>query len=83
MEAPQQPESLPNPLPPTAPNYTQVNILFRATEVELPNADKFNAFPPDAQKALLMAFRTEQLQRHNWLQTQQNNDHALNMRGSE
>ncbi len=46
----------------------------------MPDADKFNAFPPDAQKALLMAFRTEQLQRHNWLQTQQNNDHALNMR---
>lgn len=80
MDASQQPERLPNPPPHPAPNYTQVNILFRATEVELPPADKFNGFPPDAQKALLTAFRTEQIQRHTWLQTQQQNDHALNMR---
>lgn len=83
MAAPQNdPESeLTDPIsPPLAPNYTQVNILFRATEVELPSADKFNGFPPDAQKALLAAFRTEQLQRHAWLKSQQENDYKLNVR---
>jgi hypothetical protein len=60
------------------PSYTQVNILFPATDVELPPADRFNEFPPEAQKALLEAFKTEQLQRHRWLHTQQHHDHELN-----
>jgi hypothetical protein len=60
------------------PQYTQVNILFPATQVELPPAEKFNAFPPDAQKAIIDAFKTEQLQRHTWLRNQQHNDHQLN-----
>lgn len=63
---------------PIPPQYTQVNILFPATQVELPPAEKFNAFPPDAQKAILDAFKTEQLQRHTWLRNQQHNDHQLN-----
>jgi hypothetical protein len=60
------------------PEYTQVNILFPATQVELPPAEKFSAFPPDAQRAILDAFKTEQLQRHTWLRNQQHNDHQLN-----
>jgi hypothetical protein len=60
------------------PQYTQVNILFPATQVELPPAEKFNAFPPEAQKAIIDAFKTEQLQRHTWLRNQQHNDHQLN-----
>ena len=61
-----------------SPKYTQVNILFPATQVELPAPEKFNEFPPGAQKAILDAFKTEQLQRHNWLRNQQHNDHQLN-----
>ena len=61
-------------------HYTQVNIMFPSTEVELPSADKFNAFPPDAQKAILIAFRSEQQERHAWLKRQQANDHELNTR---
>lgn len=60
------------------PQYTQVNILFPATQVELPPAEKFNAFPTEAQKAIIDAFKTEQLQRHTWLRNQQHNDHQLN-----
>jgi hypothetical protein len=60
------------------PQYTQVNILFPTTQVELPPAEKFKEFPPEAQKAILDAFRTEQIQRHSWLRTQQHNDHELN-----
>jgi hypothetical protein len=62
----------------SAPNYTQVNILFPATNVELPSADTYNAFPPEAQKALLEAFKFEQMQRHTYLRNQQQNDHELN-----
>ena len=61
-------------------NYTQVNIMFPSNEVELPSADKFNAFPPDAQKAILVAFRGEQQERHAWLRQQQANDHEMNRR---
>ena len=61
-----------------SPQYTQVNILFPATQVELPPAEKFNEFPPEAQKAIIEAFKTEQLQRHSWLRNQQNYDHQLN-----
>jgi uncharacterized membrane protein len=60
--------------------YTQVNILFPASQVELPAADKFAAFPPEAQKAILLAFNKEQNQRHEWLRTQQKIDHDLNTR---
>jgi len=60
------------------PQYTQVNILFPATQVELPPADRFNAFPPEAKQAIIAAFTTEQLQRHTWLRNQQHNDHQLN-----
>ena len=69
-----------SPVPPT---YTQVNILFPATHVELPPAELFNQFPPDAQKAILEAFKTEQIQRHHWLRTHQQNDHDLNKGAQE
>jgi hypothetical protein len=75
------PTELPRRLPEQSsnvPNYTQVNILFPATNVELPPAETFNAFPPEAQQALLEAFRFEQKQRHAWLRQQQINDHELN-----
>jgi hypothetical protein len=65
------------------PQYTQVNILFPATQVELPPAEKFNAFPPEAQKAILEAFKTEQIQRHNWLRNQQHIDSKLNTKTSD
>ena len=61
-------------------NYTQVNIMFPSSEVELPPAEKFNAFQPEAQKAILIAFRNEQQSRHAWLKQQQSNDHELNTR---
>lgn len=41
-------------------HYTQVNIMFPASEVELPAAEKYNAFPPEAQKAILLGFQREQ-----------------------
>jgi hypothetical protein len=65
--------------PPESNFYTQVNFLFPATEVELPPPEKFIGFPPEAQKAILVAFRAEQLERHNWLRNQQKNDHELNV----
>lgn len=60
-------------------HYTQVNIMFPASEVELPAAEKFNAFPPEAQKAILVGFQREQMERHNWLKSQQKNDHQINV----
>jgi len=60
-------------------NYTQINVLFPSSQVELPSADKFKAFPPEAQKAILDAFQKEQAERHVWLRSQQSNEHALNM----
>ena len=60
-------------------HYTQVNIMFPASEVELPAADKYNAFPPEAQKAILVGFQREQGERHAWLKNQQRNDHLLNL----
>jgi uncharacterized membrane protein len=59
--------------------YTQINILFPASSIELPSADKFKEFPPEAQQAILAAFRIEQTHRHQWLGQQQANDHALNI----
>ena len=58
----------------------EVNMLFRSTEVELPPADKYLAFPLEAQKAILLGFRSEQLQRHELLRRQQDNDHHLTIR---
>jgi len=66
--------------PPEGNFYAQVNFLFPATEVELPPPEKFAGFPLEAQKAILVAFRTEQLERHNWLRNQQKNDHELNLK---
>jgi hypothetical protein len=66
--------------PPDTNFYTQVNFLFPATEVELPLPEKYIGFPPEAQKAILVAFRAEQLERHNWLRNQQKNDHELNLK---
>jgi len=63
-------------------HYTQVNILFPSSQVELPSADKFNAFPPEAQAAILAAFEREQTERHAWLKQQQHNDHDLNKQSS-
>lgn len=59
--------------------YTQINIMFPSSEVELPPADRLNAFSPEAQKAILAGFEREQAERHSWLKIQQANDHALNM----
>jgi hypothetical protein len=60
-------------------NYTQINVLFPSSQVELPSAEKFKAFPPEAQAAILAAFKIEQAERHVWLRNQQGNEHALNM----
>lgn len=60
-------------------SYTQVNILFPSEQVELPSAEKFKAFPPEAQKAILAAFEREQMERHAWLKNQQANEHELNL----
>jgi hypothetical protein len=60
-------------------NYTQVNILFPSEQVELPAAEKFTAFPADAQKVILAAFEREQIERHVWLKKQQSNEHDFNM----
>lgn len=54
--------------------------MFPSSEVELPDAAKFNAFPAAAQEAILLAFRTEQQERHAWLKQQQSNDHELNVK---
>jgi len=62
--------------------YTQVNILFPSEQVELPPAEKFAAFPPEAQKAILLAFEREQVERHTWLKNQQTYDHRLNLQES-
>lgn len=62
-----------------ASQYTQINVMFPSAEVELPPAEKFNAFPPEARAAILEAFRIEQRERHEWLKNQQKNDHELNM----
>lgn len=60
-------------------NYTQVNILFPSEQVELPSAEKFKAFPPEAQKVILAAFEREQIERHGWLKNQQGYEYRLNM----
>jgi len=73
------------PIPPPKKlegNYTQINVLFPSSQVELPEAEKFKAFPPEAQKAILDAFQKEQSERHVWLKNQQTNEHALNMQTS-
>ena len=59
--------------------YTQINFLFPPSAVDLPSADKFKEFPPEAQQAILAAFRVEQTHRHQWVTNQQANDHALNI----
>jgi hypothetical protein len=77
-----QPEISPPPIPPPKKmegNYTQINVLFPSSQVELPSAEKFKAFPQEAQKAILEAFKIEQSERHPWLRNQQGNEHALNM----
>jgi uncharacterized membrane protein len=61
--------------------YTQINILFPSSDAELPSADKFRAFPPEAQIAILEGFKKEQQERHAWLKTQQSNEHELNIQG--
>lgn len=71
-----------SPIPPQKRmegNYTQINVLFPSSQVELPPADKFNAFPPEARTAILEAFKLEQSERHAWLKNQQANEHCLNM----
>jgi hypothetical protein len=74
-----RPDRIPRPKQSVGNNYTQVNILFPSEQVELPAAEKFAAFPPEAQKAILAAFEREQIERHAWLQRQQSNDHDFNM----
>jgi uncharacterized membrane protein len=59
--------------------YTQINFLFPQSSVELPSADKFKEFPPEAQKVILETFKLEQHHRHQWITTQQTNNHAINM----
>jgi len=58
--------------------YTQVNIMFPSEQVELPPAEKFNAFTPEAQKSILAAFDREGIERHAWLKNQQSYDFRLN-----
>ncbi len=53
--------------------------MFPSSQVELPPADKFNAFPEPAQKAILAAFEREQQERHGWLKNQQSYDHQMNL----
>jgi uncharacterized membrane protein len=74
-----QPERIPRIQQGLGGNYTQVNILFPSEQVELPAAEKFTAFPPEAQKAILAAFEREQIERHAWLKNQQANEHQFNM----
>ena len=62
-----------------AGHYTQINVLFPSSQVELPPAEKFNPFPPEAQKAILAAFEKEQAERHIWLKNQQTYDHSINL----
>ncbi len=77
---PDPPAPCPVPLPKRMEgNYTQINVLFPSSQVELPTAEKFKAFPPEAQTAILEAFKIEQSERHVWLRNQQGNEHALNM----
>jgi len=45
----------------------------------VPPADKFKAFPPEAQKAFLAAFGREQIEGHDWFKNQQGYDHQLNL----
>jgi len=82
VSADSQTEISHSPAPPSKKlegNYTQINVLFPSSQVELPAADKFKAFPPEAQSAILEAFKLEQLERHAWLKNQQANEHCLNM----
>jgi len=53
--------------------------MFPSEQVELPDAEKFKAFPPEAQKAILEAFSREQTERHKWLANQQSNEFKFNM----
>lgn len=80
-DQPNPPESNPGYRPRRIPagSYTQVNIVFPSAQVELPSPDKFKAFPPDAQKVILDAFQNETAQRHEWIRSQQANDHELNL----
>ena len=48
--------------------------------MELPPADKYTAFPEEAQKAILVGFSLEQKNRHEWLKEQQRIDFKLNSR---
>jgi hypothetical protein len=75
----EQPERIPRPAQSVGGVYTQVNILFPSEQVELPDAEKFKAFPPEAQKAILVAFEREQIERHSWLKNQQANEHKFNI----
>ena len=82
MSADSQTEVSHSPAPPPKKlegNYTQINVLFPSSQVELPDAEKFKAFPPEAQRAILDAFKLEQMERHAWLKNQQANEHCLNM----
>ena len=72
------PTSIPSPKKMEG-HYTQINVMFPSSQVELPSAEKFKDFPPEAQKAILAAFDREQAERHLWLRNQQSNEHALNM----
>ena len=53
--------------------------MFPSSEVELPPAERLNAFGAEAQRAILAGFEREQKERHAWLKIQQANDHALNL----
>jgi hypothetical protein len=36
--------------------YTQINFLFSPSSLELPSAEKFKEFPPEAQQMILTTF---------------------------
>jgi predicted phage tail protein len=62
-----------------AGGYTQITILVPSTEVELPAAEKFGAYPIEAQRTILQAFEREQKDRHLWQANEQAHNHELNL----
>ncbi len=62
-----------------ADEYTQINILFPTGGLELPPAERFNAYPREAQQVVLEAFQREQKERLAWLANQQSHDYTLNL----
>jgi hypothetical protein len=56
--------------------FNQFNVHFQP---ELPDPDKFKAFPESAQKVILDCVVKEQSARHGWMDKQQSNEHQINL----